>query len=62
MCQLLRGVDVDFLQFLDESWTEVPSPSLAINEVSSTILNKPQEAKKKKKKYLKHMGIKKRKL
>jgi hypothetical protein len=47
MCQLLRNVDVDFHKFLDESWTEVLSLSLAINEVSSTIRNEPHEAKNK---------------
>jgi hypothetical protein len=29
--------NVDFRQFLDESWTLVPSPSLIINEVLSMI-------------------------
>jgi hypothetical protein len=42
-----RGVGVDFCQFLDESWMEVPSPSLVINEVLYTIRNEPQEAKNK---------------
>ncbi len=42
MCQLLRGIDVSFHQFLDRSWTEVPSPSLTINEISSTIQNESQ--------------------
>jgi hypothetical protein len=44
MCQLLRGIDVSFHQFLDRSWTEVPSPSLTINNIPSTIQNEPREA------------------
>jgi hypothetical protein len=47
MCQLFRSVDVDFRQIFDGSWTEVPSPSLTINEVPSTIRNEPHEAKNK---------------
>jgi hypothetical protein len=32
MCQLLKGVNVDFLQFLDGSCMEVSFPYLAIND------------------------------
>jgi hypothetical protein len=38
---------VNFRQFLDGSWTEVPSPSLSINDVPSTIHNELQWTKNK---------------
>jgi hypothetical protein len=38
---------MDFRQFLDRSLTEVPSSSLVINKVPSTIRNEPQGAKNK---------------
>jgi hypothetical protein len=34
-----KDVDVDFSQFLDESWNEVLSTFLTINEVQSIIQN-----------------------
>jgi hypothetical protein len=37
MCQLLRCVDVNFCQFLNESYIVVLFPSLIINDVISTI-------------------------
>jgi hypothetical protein len=43
----LRGIDMDFRQFLDESWTNVSSPSLAINKVPSTIRIEPLRIKNK---------------
>jgi len=46
-CQLLKSVDIDFHQFLDRSCTEVPSLSLVINNVSSTLQNESEEAKNK---------------
>jgi hypothetical protein len=39
-CLFFRDIDVDFRQFLDRSWKEVPSPFLIISEVSYTIQNK----------------------
>jgi hypothetical protein len=36
---------VNFRQFFDGSWTEVLYPSLAINEVPSTIRNEPRSQK-----------------
>jgi hypothetical protein len=38
-CLFFRNMDVDFIQFLDGSWNEVPFPFLAISEVSYTIQN-----------------------
>jgi hypothetical protein len=37
LCRLLRGVDVNFYQFLDENWTEVSSLSSVINELLFNI-------------------------
>jgi hypothetical protein len=45
--QFLKSADVDFHQFMGESWMEVSSPSLAINKVPSAIQNKVQGAKNK---------------
>jgi hypothetical protein len=41
MWQLLKGIEIDFCQFLDESWMELQSSSLAINDVSSIKQNEP---------------------
>jgi len=40
-CRFFKVCDVDFCQFFNESWMEVSSPSLAINDVLSTIRNEP---------------------
>ena len=39
MCQVFRGDDVNFSQFLDGSLTKVTFPSLSIIEVSAVIQN-----------------------
>jgi len=44
---LFKVCDVDFYQFLDESWTEVPYLSLAIKEVPFMIRNEPRKIKNK---------------
>jgi len=49
MCQLIRSVKLDFRQFLDGSWTEIPSSSLTRNEVPFTMQNEAHREKKKKK-------------
>jgi hypothetical protein len=38
--------DVDFRQFLDGSWTNVPFQSLAVNKVLYAIRNEAHEIKK----------------
>jgi hypothetical protein len=40
-------MDINFHQFFDESWTEVPSPSLTINDVPSVIRSEAPGAKNK---------------
>jgi hypothetical protein len=46
---LMHRIRVSFLKVLTWTsvnfWTEVPFPSLAINNISSTIQNEPQETK-----------------
>jgi len=46
-CQFFKACDMDFRQFLDGSWTEVPYLSWAINETLFTIQNTLRGAKNK---------------
>jgi hypothetical protein len=45
MCRAFRGIDVNFLQFLDASLTKVTFPSLSIIEVSAVIQNETDGVK-----------------
>jgi len=37
MCRFFKVCDVSFRQFLDESWTDISSPHLAMNKILYTI-------------------------
>ena len=44
-CQVFRGIDVDFCQFLDGSLMEVSFLSLSIIEIPAVIQNKTKGTK-----------------
>lgn len=46
-CQFVKSSDVDFRQILDESWTNVPFQSSAVNKILYAIRNEVHEIKNK---------------